>query len=183
MRLKNGNKAKDFEVSDIYDKSIKLADYKGKYLLLSFYRYASCPFCNLRIHRLIEIYEDLQSKGLEMAAFFQSPKESIMQYAGEQSAPFPIIPDPERNIYREYGIESSWSGMLKSMIFRLNDGFGAIRKGFLPGKMEGVKALIPADFLISPDQIIHKAYYGKDIGDHIPVDDIYKWLKNNRVIL
>jgi hypothetical protein len=38
--------------------------------------------------------------------------------------------------------------------------------------MEGDKALIPADFLIGPDLVIKRAYYGKEIGDHMPLDDI-----------
>jgi len=36
--------------------------------------------------------------------------------------------------------------------------------------------MIPADFLIGPDLVIEKAYYGKDIGDHIPVADVEAWL-------
>ncbi len=54
----------------------------------------------------------------------------------------------------------------------------AARKGFLPGKMEGEKAMIPADFLIGPDLIAEKVYYGNDIGDHMPIRDIEAWLES-----
>jgi hypothetical protein len=42
--------------------------------------------------------------------------------------------------------------------------------------MEGDKALIPADFLVGPDLIIEQAYYGNDIGDHLPLPEIDSFL-------
>jgi len=54
MRLQAGQPAPDFLRPDIGGKTIRLGDYRGRYLLLSFYRYASCPFCNLRVHELLQ---------------------------------------------------------------------------------------------------------------------------------
>jgi hypothetical protein len=31
---------------------------------------------------------------------------------------------------------------------------------------------MPADFLIRPDQVVKKAYYGKYPGDHLPFEEI-----------
>ncbi|MCJ7807662.1 MAG: hypothetical protein MUP73_02940, partial [Dehalococcoidia bacterium] len=95
---------------------------------------------------------------------------------GTQDVPFPIIADPRRDIYRLYGVESSWLGYTRGML-RFSNFYKAIWKGFLPGKMEGEKALLPADFLIGPDLIIRKAYYGKDIGDHLPIREIERFLR------
>ncbi|MCK5140845.1 MAG: redoxin domain-containing protein, partial [Candidatus Heimdallarchaeota archaeon] len=78
MRIKEGQKAKDFTVKDIYGNEISLKDYKEKKLLLSFFRYASCPLCNLRVNQLATIFPKLDSKGLQILAFFESPKESIL---------------------------------------------------------------------------------------------------------
>ena len=52
MRLQAGQAAPDFLRPDIGGKTIRLSDYRGRYLLLSFYRYASCPFCNLRVNNI-----------------------------------------------------------------------------------------------------------------------------------
>jgi hypothetical protein len=35
---------------------------------------------------------------------------------------------------------------------------------------------MPADFLIAPDQSIRLAYYGSDIGDHVPADRLAREL-------
>ena len=39
-------------------------------------------------------------------------------------------------------------------------------------RMEGKKSLVPADFLIGPDLVVKKAYYGSDISDHMPIQEI-----------
>lgn len=175
MRIQDGQLAKAFEAEDLFGKRITLNDYKGKKLLLSFYRYASCPLCNLRVHQLVSRFPTLHARGLEMLAFFQSPAETIYRYVGKQNAPFPIVPDPRLEVYRLYGVEGSLSGFLKGGL-KIGDMVSAVRKGFLPGKMDGVKTMVPADFLIGPDLLVEKAYYGKDIGDHMPVLEIEAWL-------
>jgi len=175
MRIRDGEPARDFQVEDLFGRMISLEDFRGKRLMLSFYRYASCPLCNLRVHRLIELFPRFREKGLEMLAFFQSPAETIYRYVGKQDAPFSIVPDPGHEVYRLYGVESSLAGFLKAGL-KVGDMISAVRKGFLPGTMDGAKTLVPADFLIGPDLIVEKAYYGKDIGDHLPVADIEAWL-------
>ncbi len=176
MRLQPGEPAKPFEVMDIFSHRIRLQDYEGQKVMLSFYRYASCPLCNLRVHQLTQRYHDFKTKGLKLLAFFQSPQASIAKYVGRQDAPFPIVADPERTIYRQYGVESSWAGFFIAGVTKLPHLIKASLKGFLPGKMEGKTALVPADFLIGPDLKIEVAYYGHDIGDHLSMEAIDAWL-------
>ena len=38
--------------------------------------------------------------------------------------------------------------------------------------------MVPADFLIDPDLTVQVAYYGSDIGDHLPIEKIYEWLED-----
>ena len=47
--------------------------------------------------------------------------------------------------------------------------------GFFNMKSVKEKPIIPADFLIDENKNIHKAYYGKDFGDHIPITEILNW--------
>lgn len=183
MKLQAGQQAIDFHVRDIYSTPITLADYSGKKLMISFYRYASCPLCNLRVHELIQYFPAFNAKGLSMLAFFQSPAEGIRDYVGKQNAPFPIIADPSHEIYQRYGVTSSWLGFGKAIAFKLPRAYQAVfGKGFLPGRMDGDKAMIPADFLITPEQAIHRAFYGSDIGDHLPIKEIQSFLESDATI-
>ena len=179
MRLRKGDLAKDFNVTDIFGKKISLKDYSGRRLMLSFYRYVSCPLCNLRVYQLIQHYPRFHEKGLEMLVFFQSPVESVLEHVGKQDAPFSIIADPNREVYALYGVESSLRGYLKGLT-RTSALSEARRLGFKGGKVEGERNLIPADFLVGPDLRIEVAYYGKDIGDHLSVEEIERFLNYDR---
>lgn len=172
MRLKAGDAAPDFTWPDTEGKTVSLSDLRGGPVLLSFYRYASCPFCNLRIHELARRAAQYGALGLEMLAVFQSPAEKIREYVGRQDPAFPILPDPARVLYRLYGVESSWLGMAKAFASRVPEIARAVGKGFLPGSMEGEAHRLPADFLIGRDGSIAIAYYGKDIGDHLPLVEL-----------
>jgi peroxiredoxin len=176
MSIKKNDKAIHFNVVDIYGNRISLDDYKGKKLMLSFYRYATCPLCNLRIHDLIQNYDELKSKGLNILAFFESPKESLIKYVDQRhNPPFPIIPDPERKVYKLYDVRSSFWKWLKG-VFSKNM-IQALKTGFriFWTKMEGKKMLVPADFLID-DLTVKHAYYGKDISDHMPMNIVKGFL-------
>ena len=170
-------KAYLFDTEDIQGNKIRLEDYKGKKLMVSFFRYASCPFCNLRVQELITRYASLKDQGLNIIVFFESNKESIMKYSGKRQVPFPIIADPDRIIYGKYGVTNSsvW-GMIRGLTFRMPTMIRAMRNGHSPGKMEGDKYLLPADFLIGPDLLIENAHFGKDIGDHFSIKEVENWI-------
>ncbi|NHJ05363.1 MAG: AhpC/TSA family protein [Candidatus Heimdallarchaeota archaeon] len=174
VKIREGRKAQSFTVIDLKGNSISLDDYRNKKVLLSFYRYASCPLCNLRISQIIQQYNLLKEKGLHIIAFFQSPRESMEQYVGKQNPPFPLIPDPERKIYKLYDVERSWVKYLKGGISRKMA--IAMKSGFKLGKIEGQKNLVPADFLLD-NLVVKKVYYGTSIADHIPFEEIFLFLE------
>ncbi len=174
MRLREGEKAINFTVTGLSGKTISLKDFKDKKILLSFYRYASCPLCNLRISQLIQQYDDMKKKGLVIIAFFQSPKESMLEYVGKQDVPFSLVPDPKREIYKLYRIEKSWfKYVIGGISWKM---FKALRKGYKIKDQEGQQNIVPADFLIE-NMIIKKAYYGRSIADHISFKDIHQFLE------
>lgn len=174
MRLKQNSKALDFSVRDYLGKEVDLSEYKGKKVLLSFFRGASCPFCNLRVHELIKNQQKLNSRGIKIITFFSASKEEIHKYAGKQTPPFTVIPDPEFLIYKKYGVESSMSGMFKAML-RMGTMVKMMIGGFFNMKSMSDKPLLPADFLIDEDGSIYKVYYGKDFGDHIDLKEVLSW--------
>jgi len=181
MRLQTGQPAKPFAVRDIFDRPVSLQDFSGKKLMLSFYRYASCPLCNLRVHELIARYPDYRARGMDIVAFFQSPVESIRRYVGRQDAPFPIIADPQRTVYRQYGVEMSIWGMIAAGFWWHPRMVIANLKGFWFGKMEGNIALVPADFLINPNSTIHTAFYGTTIADHVSLAQVDAFVSDQPV--
>lgn len=175
MRLGKGQKAPHFEVEDIFGTKVSLDRLRGRKSMISFYRYSGCPFCNLRVAELIRAYPGLDMEGLAMLSFWQSPKEDIEEAVGTQKPPFPLIADPHKRIYARYGVENRswapWKVLLDPAL-----AIRALRSPFMSLKNGGEVDLVPADFLVNPDLTIHAAYYGKHVGDHMPVEDIRRFL-------
>lgn len=145
---------------------------KGRRYLLSFFRYASCPFCNLRLHELVTHYQELDNS-LTIVAVFDSSLENLQRHAEKHHAPFAILADRDNACFKLYQIEHSLPGMLKSMLVRLPTLLDAmILKGYIPWHINGSITGMPADFLIDENGVIQTAYYGKDAGDHLAFSQI-----------
>jgi peroxiredoxin Q/BCP len=177
MRLQPGQQAPSFTAETVDGGTVTLGQFEGKPLLLMFFRYASCPMCNLRLHDFAREYPRLQERGLQAVAFFHSPVEQIRAHAGKRAYPFPLAADSQLRVYREYGVETSWPRFLMSMALPsfYVDWMRSMRHGFWGGaalRMAGM----PADFLIGPDGRIQRVHYGQSIGDHLPIDEIARHL-------
>ncbi|MCG7908722.1 MAG: peroxiredoxin-like family protein [Candidatus Thiodiazotropha taylori] len=173
-QLKSRGRAPAFVTRDWQGNPIEPFGSHPGMTLLSFYRYASCPLCNLRIRELITKHQQFLNKGIRILAVFQSPLERIAHYVGSQSPPFPLIPDPDLNLYRLYGVESSWRGFARAWTLGIPKVYRAVvANGFLPGSMENEIHRLPADFLIDQSGQLIDVYYGRDIGDHIPLERLF----------
>ena len=170
-KIKSKDTAVHFIGKDINGNKIDLNDYKGQKVLLTFFRVATCPFCNMAVRDLINGSEALEQKGIKVIALFSSTQEEILKYAGKQNPPFPIVADPEFKIYEQYGIHVKYRGMIKTMLNPINV-FKAMTSGFFNMKSMKDKPILPADFLIDENQTVIKAYYGKDFGDHLSVSEV-----------
>ena len=155
--------------------AIHLDDYRGTKLILSFYRYAACPFCNLRMQQFIKKYQsDYSNRGIKAVAVFQSPEESIAKYLSKHEAPFDIIADPKQQWYKSMGLTTSWKGFMLGAA-NVSQAMEARRKGLINIDPEGPANRLPADFLIGTDGTVEVVYYAKNISDHIPFEAIDRW--------
>ncbi len=173
-KLEKGLSAIPFNATDLSGNTVNLNDYKGQKVLLTFFRKATCPFCNMGLQELIRKHDKLEKEGIKVISLFASPKDEVLQYAGKQNPPFPIIADGDYKIYGKYGVEVSYLGMLKTMLNPIQN-YKAMTGGFFSLKSMKDDPVIPADFLIDENQNIHRAYYGKDYDDHISVEEVLAW--------
>lgn len=166
MTLKKGDKAPSIQLIDIYDKNVNLEDYRGKRVLVSFYRFATCPFCNLRIHDIIKNYEHY-NEHFEIIAIFESSHKTLQKKMLPYKAPFSIMSDKEDLYYNAYGVTKSFIGMIKGMVFRMPSMIKSMFSGNIPFYIDSSLIRMPADFLIDENGIVEIAYYGQDEGDHL----------------
>jgi peroxiredoxin len=178
MRLEVGQQAPLFDVIDLDGRRLRLADYRGTRVLLSFYRTAVCPLCDLRLGHLIDRAVSYRRQGLALLGFFESSPELTREYVGRMRAPFPVVPDRERKVYDLYGLESSLLGVVRARLIRGAEyreaaahEFGAWRVRNL-ARIGGRFGRMPAEFLLGPDLRIRRAYYGHDSGDFMLFTEI-----------
>jgi len=175
MQLTKGQRAPSFVTNDIWGNTINLAQIENKKILLSFFRYAECAVCQLRVSEIMREKSKFKDQNIEVIAIFQSPVESLkLNIADRIHFDFTVIADPERVLYDLYYVKPSWTKMLKTMnLDGIKRVFESIKAGFKPGgKVEGKFHQIPADFVIDDNKTILVAKYGNNIVDHIPLCEI-----------
>lgn len=179
MRLAAPCQAINFRTKDIYGKPFQLSDHLGKRVLLSFFRDAGCPFCNLRVYELTHNHKQWLDQNLEVIAVFSDTSEQVRLFVSRHPRPFTMLADPKLELYNRYGIEHSASALLKALLFKFPRIIKGLFKGARPSKNPHVK-IVPADFLIAEDGRIAKVWYGRDTSDHIPLNEIQDFIDEGR---
>jgi peroxiredoxin Q/BCP len=177
-QLRQGVIAPLFHAVDQNGKPVSLVNYRGRKVLLSFFRFSACALCNLRIHHFIKRYPEWQRQGLNVIALFESPEANLNAYVGTQNAPFPRVADPKATVYNIYGVETSKEKVqatlsdtnIESVIAEVE------AAGFKLTPEEGSNFhRIPAEFLIDEEGIVQVAHYNRIITDHLPFETIERF--------
>lgn len=181
MRLENNVKAPIFNLEDVFGRQINLEEYKGKKTLIGFYRHAGCPFCNMRVHALTKVYNQVKEMGMEMIFFFESEKKVILRSTFHQEvSPVPIISDPENVWYKAYGIEKSgYKSAVSHITTFVQTAIKAGRTGVPMHLMAGDESIktMPAEFLLDENGVIQKLYYSERLNSRMLVDEIIAFAK------
>ena len=170
MKLQKGDIITEINLPSIDGKNFSFNKIKGKKTLLTFYRFATCPFCNLRIHEIINRYEEL-GKNFEMVAIFSSTKEHLSKTMKKHNAPFTILADENFEYFSKYEVEKS---LFKFMVGSMVGFFKILKagsKGYFPMELSGM-TIVPVDVLINKKGVIEKVYYGQNTTDHLSFDEI-----------
>jgi len=175
MKLEKADNIPLFSLSDINDKTVDLSKYKGKKLLISFFRDVHCPYTNIWVDGLKQNQEYFTEKGLNVIGIFNSTSEEIITNNELKTFKFPLIADATLNLYKQYGIDESKNGSIKSLL-RIKPLIDLIKHRKFSTKSKS--KILPAEFLVNEDFSIYKAHYGQDFADHIDRKEIIKWLKH-----
>jgi peroxiredoxin len=171
MKQQYGEKVTRITLPDLNHTTFDTDSLNGKRFILSFFRFASCPFCNLRVNELVQRFDEF-GNNFTVVAIFDSPLDNLIRHAKGHNALFPILADESNQYYQEYGIGHSVGGMFKGMILRMPKLIKGMFKGYLPIIIKGNWTTMPADFLIDQSGVIQVAHYGKDEGDHLPFEQV-----------
>jgi peroxiredoxin len=94
----------DISVLSIDGKKLKLSDYRGKPLLVTFWA-TSCPGCIKEMPHLIELYQELAPQGLEIIGITMDydPPNHVLAMRKARQIPYPVVLDIHADAARAFG--------------------------------------------------------------------------------
>ena len=155
-----------------------IPDPAGNLVHLQLRRFAGCPICNRHLRSIVTRYDEIRSHGIREVVVFHSTAAELAKHEAE--VPFPLIADPERELYRWLGVERRLKSLLSMRALRAAIagqtaalGNRSPQRGALgPIRPTGGRLGLPADFLITPTGRLAAVKYGQHAYDQWTVDEL-----------
>jgi peroxiredoxin Q/BCP len=140
--LQEGQPAPPFEARDAKGETVRLADLKGRPVVLYFYPKDDTPGCTREACGFRDEYTAIQATGAVLLGVSPDNETSHRKFAEKFNLPFQLLADPEATIATAYGVwkEKNMYGRTYMGVERatfLIDEAGVIRKIFPKVKVEG----------------------------------------------
>lgn len=135
LKLKEGDVAPDFTATTDAGKTVTLADFKGRNVILYFYPKDDTPGCTREACEFRDQFAAFKRKRAVVLGVSVDPVKAHMKFVAKYQLPFPLLADVDRKIVTDYGV---WG-----------------TKTFMGRKYEGTHRVT---FLIGPDGRIKKIW-------------------------
>lgn len=125
--------APDFELQDAYGNTVKLADYRGSWVVLWWYPKASSGSCTAEGQAFKEWGETFQEAGAHIVGLSFDSHEDNCTFAEGEGFQFPLLSDPSHAVGQEYDVERPEGADFSQFPFRytyLVDPEGIIRRAY-----------------------------------------------------
>jgi peroxiredoxin Q/BCP len=145
--LSVGDSAPAFSLADQHGKTVRLADFAGRKLLVYFYPRADTPGCTVQSCSVRDARPDLASLGVDAVGISADSVGDQAKFDAKYSLGFPLLADTDHAVCEAWGV---WGD--KSMHGKVYQGI--IRSSFLVGE-DG--RLIGVWYKVKPEETVSKA--------------------------
>jgi peroxiredoxin len=175
MKVRPGDVVRIRKLHTADDKPIPVPDPIGL-THLQFSRFAGCPICNVHLHSMVARHDQIVAAGIRQVVLFHSTPKEVRPYA--RDLPFDAVADPDKQLYREFGVEMSLRSVLDpratapvvKALFRRG---GTERMHpRTPARPTGGRLGLPADILLNPAGTVLACRYGTHAYDQWSVDEL-----------
>lgn len=105
-----GQKAPNFQLKDLEEKSIQLSDYLGKVVLISF-SFKNCKPCQVEVPSLNQLQEDFGAEGLVVLGLSRDGLEQTKAFGQEFKSKYPLLFDA-KEVAKSYKVLAYPSNIL-----------------------------------------------------------------------
>ncbi|HLO73094.1 MAG TPA: thioredoxin-dependent thiol peroxidase [Flavobacterium sp.] len=102
--LKVGDKAPNFSGLDQKGTTHKLADYKGKKLVVFFYPKASTPGCTTEACDLRDNFARFQANNYVLLGVSADSAKAQAKFIDKYDLPFPLLADEDKSVIQAFGV-------------------------------------------------------------------------------
>src|SRR2546425_107821 len=112
LKLKEGDKAPDFEAAISGGSRVSLSDFKGKNAVLYFYPKDDTPGCTKEACAFRDAYAKFKKAGAVVLGVSPDPVKSHDKFTEKFKLPFDLVSDEDKKIVQQYGVwgEKSFMG-------------------------------------------------------------------------
>jgi peroxiredoxin len=130
--LSAGTAAPEFDLQSTPDQTVKLADFRGRALIMAFYPADWSPVCTDQMALYNEVLPEFKRLGAELVGISIDHAWCHIAFAKTRNLHFPLLADfhPKGEIARRYGVYDDSIGMSERALFVL-DGDGVIRWSYV----------------------------------------------------
>ncbi len=102
--MKTGDRAPDFKLASTDGSVVRLADFKGKKVVLYFYPKDDTPGCTKEACSFQENLARIKKKGAVVLGMSADSVASHMKFSGKYGLAFPLLSDETKDVCRAYGV-------------------------------------------------------------------------------
>jgi peroxiredoxin Q/BCP len=115
-RIEVGDSAPDFELRGTGGRTVRLTDFRGRWLVLAFYPGDFTPVCTRQFCAYRDAADRLDELDAEVLGVSPQTLESHERFRAKHGLTVPLLADPERETIRAYGVLGP-GGMVRRSIF------------------------------------------------------------------
>jgi len=108
MGLKPGDIAPDFSLPDANGNRVKLADFRGQYVVLYFYPRDNTPGCTKEACGFRDAFDQYQAQGVIVLGVSTDDAKAHSKFSQKFDLPFPLLTDADGQMattYESYGLK------------------------------------------------------------------------------
>jgi thioredoxin-dependent peroxiredoxin len=98
-----GDPAPPFDLSNQDGESVRLADYRGKRLIVYFYPKAFTPGCTTQACDFRDHHQAFAEAGYQVVGISPDPVDRLSGFRDKHRLPFPVLSDPDHAVAAAFG--------------------------------------------------------------------------------